>query len=356
MVLPIDDEPIRVGVIGAGDISGYHLAGLDAAGGATVKVISGRRAERVAATAERFGVPDYVTDYVKILDRDDIDAVVIATPERSHEPIAAAAAAAGKAILLQKPVAESAKACERIIAAAANADVDLQASFMHRFFEETVYTRDLIQSGKLGTVFSARMRNATPGPDADWYYDPEIAAGGVVWCLGVHGIDLVQHLFGPIGEVSARCATMMPRRTLSDGTELTDIEVEDHALALYRTVDGVLVSHEMSLCELKGTERFVLEIYAEKGTMQLRGPRGNLAMYAPEITGVDDWVSPDLPEVAFGARQHARWIDILRGRVQSDASALDALAGLHVVGAVLSAAESGKTVNVPLVEGADYAR
>ena len=356
MVLPTIDEPIRVGAIGAGDISGYHLAGLSAAGGATVKVISGRRADRVASTAERFGVSEYVTDYVEILDRDDIDAVIIATPERSHEPIVAAAAAAGKSILLQKPVAESVEACERIIAAAADTAVDLQVSFMHRFFEETVYARDLIQSGALGAVFSARMRNATPGPDASWYYDPEVAAGGVVWCLGVHGIDLVQHLFGPIGEVNARCATMMPRRTLSDGTELTDIQIEDHALALYRTVDGVLVSHEMSICELKGTERFLLEIYAEKGEMQLRGPRGNLAIHAPEITGVDDWVSPDLPDAAFGARQHAHWIDILRGRVHSDASALDALAGLHVVGAILAAAESGKTVNVPLVEGADYAR
>ena len=350
------DESIRVGAIGAGDISGYHLAGLDAAGGARVQVISGRQADRVAATAERFGVPEYVTDYLEILDRDDIDAVVIATPERSHEPIATAAAAAGKAILLQKPVAESIEACERIIAVAGNAGVDLQVSFMHRFFEETVYARGLIRSGKLGAVFSARMRNATPGPDVSWYYDPETAAGGVVWCLGVHGIDLIQHLFGPIGEVHARCATMMPRRTLSDGTELTDIGIEDHALALYRTVDGVLVSHEMSICELKGTERFLLEIYAEKGTMQLRGPRGDLAIHAPEVTGVDDWVTPDLPDAAFGARQHAHWLDILRGRVRSDASALDALAGLHVVDAILAAAESGKTVSVPLVEGADYAR
>ena len=282
--------------------------------------------------------------------------MVITTPERSHEPISVAAAAAGKAILLQKPIAESIDASRRIIDAAAKAGMDLQVSFMHRFFEETVYARDLLRSGKLGAVFSARLRNATPGPEASWYYDPEIAAGGVTWCLGVHGIDLVQHLLGPIGEVNARCATMMPERTLADGTELGDIRIEDHAMALYRTVDGVLVNHEMSLCQRKGTDRFLLEIYAEKGAMQLRGPRGNLAIHAPEMTGIDDWVIPALPGPAFGARQHAHWLDILRGEARSDASALDALAGLHVVRAILAAAESGKAESVPPIEGADYAR
>ena len=232
--------------------------------------------------------------------------------------------------------------------------MSLQISYMHRHFEEVVYARDLMRSGKFGNIHAVRMRNATPGPIFGWYYDSTLVPGGVVFSLGVHGIDLVQHLFGAIDDVSARTATMLRERTMPDGEKVHDIELEDLAFATYRMANGIFVDHEVSACELQGTDRFLVEIYGEKGTMLLRGPRGALAIHAPEITGTSDWHMPDLADRPFGARHHAHWLDIVRGVAREDATARDSLAGLHVVQAVYAAADSGGRVSVPFIEKADY--
>lgn len=119
---------------------------------------------------------------------------------------------------------------------------------------------------------------------------------------------------------------------------------------------GILVDHEISGCEQKGTDRFLVEIYGEKGTMLLREERGPLAIYAPELTGKSDWHIPALPDRPFGARHHAHWLDIVRGVSRDEATGWDSLAGMHVVRAIYAAAESGGRVSVPYVERADYDR
>jgi len=351
----MNGETVRIGVIGVGDISHCHLSGVQAAGGdADVRVIAGRRAERVAPLAAQYGIPDIETDYRAVLARDDIDAVMILTPENFHEEIAVAAAEAGKAMMVQKPVAHSVESCKRLIVAAERAGVNMQVSYMHRYFEEVVYARDLIRSGKFGEIHAVCMRNATSGPIMPWNYDPAVVQGGVVFSLGSHGIDLIQHLVGAVEDVSARTATIMRKRTFSNGEVVTDIELEDIAFATYRMKNGILVDHEMSGCEKKGTDRFLVEIHGEKGTLLLRGPRDPLAIYAPDVTGTSDWHVPDLADRPFGARHPAHWVDIIRGVLPDEASGWDSLAGMHVIQAVYEAAESGSRASVPFLENADY--
>jgi predicted dehydrogenase len=331
-------EALGIGVIGAGLISAYHLAGLQAAGGAAVRVVAARTPARAAPLARRFGVPEVVTDWRAVLDRPDIDGVVIATPDATHEEIATAAAAAGKAIMLQKPMAMSSAECRRIMAAARAARVDLQISWMHRHFEEVVHTKELLASGNLGPVHHVRMRNATAGPHEPWFFDRAHVAGGVVMQLGVHGIDLTRHLFGEIETVIATTATLRPERTFPDGRRVTS-EFEDEALATYRFGGSALCSHEMSFNEAQGTDRFRLEIYCADATLLLRSGRGPLAIYAPGVTGTRGWFTPELPARAFGERHHARWLDILRGEIPADPTAEDALAGMLVVEAVYRSAK-----------------
>jgi UDP-N-acetyl-2-amino-2-deoxyglucuronate dehydrogenase len=115
---------IGVAMLGAGFIAEYHLAGLAAAGSADVRVIVGRTLDRARALAQRFDVRDASDDVEATLARPDIQAVIVATPDDTHEAIAMAAAQAGKAILLQKPMATSVEAAERIVAAATRARVD----------------------------------------------------------------------------------------------------------------------------------------------------------------------------------------------------------------------------------------
>ncbi|HET6521139.1 MAG TPA: Gfo/Idh/MocA family oxidoreductase [Geminicoccaceae bacterium] len=346
-------ETVRVGVIGAGLISAYHLAGLAAAGGAEVRVLAARSTARAGPLAGRFGVPEVATDWRAVLERPDIDAVVIATPDNTHEEMAVAAARAGKAVLLQKPMAMSSAGCQRIIAAARAAGVDLQVSWMHRHFEAVVHARELLASGRLGPVHHVRIRNATAGPHEPWFFDRARVAGGVVMQLGVHGIDLVRHLFGEIGAVSATAATVRPERTFPGGLRVA-CELEDEAHAVYRfAAGGVLGGHEMSFNEARGTDRFRLEVYGAEGTLLLRTSRGPLAVFAPRATGAAGWFVPELPQRAFGERHHARWLDIVRGRVPSDPTAADALAGTLVAEAVYRSAASRREETVEALDLGD---
>lgn len=325
---------IGVAVLGAGFIAEYHLAGLAAAGGADVRVIVGRSREKVEALAKRFGVRDACTDVDATLAREDVQAVIVATPDDTHEAIGLAAARAGKSILLQKPMATSVEGAERIVAAAAANGVDLQVSFMHRFFDEVIEARRWLGDQAIGRVLAARIRNATPGPDWQrWFFRKARVRNGVADQLGVHGIDLVEHVLGRIRSVSGLARTALPKRRLRDGT-IVDVENVDNASAIYELDEGMLVTHEMSMTEAAGCDRFRFEIYGEMGTILLRTERGRLAIAAPDRFGAD-WHVPSLPESAPGQRQHEAWLAGLSGGAAPLLTAADALRGMRVVEALM---------------------
>lgn len=323
----------RVGIafIGTGFIADYHLAGLNAVPRAEVRVIVGRDAAKAADVAARFGVPDASSDLAATLARRDVHAVIVATPDDTHEAIAAQAAIAGKAILLQKPMAADSSACRRIIGTAAAAKVDLQVSFMHRYFEEFRMAKELVAAGEIGEVTSVRIRNATPGPDwADWFFKKSRVAGGVVLQLGVHGIDLLLQMCGAVAQVSATTAILRPERILADGRSVT-VENPDSAWATYSLDSGAVASHEISMIEAKGCDRFRFEIYGTKGTIWLRSELGQLAIAR---SGGRGWEMPDVPILPFGQRQHQRWIDGIVGEAPPERTAQDALAGILIAEAI----------------------
>jgi myo-inositol 2-dehydrogenase/D-chiro-inositol 1-dehydrogenase len=223
--------------------------------------------------------------------------------------------------------------------------VDLQVSFMHRHFEEVVLARELLAEGALGALHTVRVRNATPGPDwGDWFFDPNQGPGGVVLQLGVHGIDLAAWLLGPIRDVSARMATLQPTRRLADG-RIVEVSagVPDTALASYAFASGVFGTHEMSLIEAQGCDRFRLELYGEAGTLWLRSERGRLALWAPQRKAAAWWV-PELDNAPLGQRHHRSWLDGLTGRAPRGNTVEEAITGMQVVQAIGRSARAGATV------------
>lgn len=334
-----DKRPVAVAIIGAGVIADYHAGGLRAAGGADIRALVGRSPERTAARAAELGIPRAETELDAVLGDPAIEAVVIATPDATHEAIAIRALRAGKAVMLQKPMAMTSAECRAIIATAEETGCRLTVSFMHRYFAEVFWLRKLLP--RLGKIHAIRHRNATPGADwADWFFSPEGVAGGVVMQLGVHGIDLIQHIFGPIAATSAAMASVRPERRLADRRTVTS-PFEDTVFATYRLASGPLVSHEMSFTELAGCDRFRLELYSDAGTIWLRSPRGPAAIYAPSITGEEGWVTPDLREEPLGAAHHRHWLDVVRGDAPPDDTAAAGLATLLVAETIYAAAESG---------------
>ena len=348
---PVSRAAVRVGMIGAGHISDYHLGGLAVVEGVEVVAIASGSEARAARQAARWHVPSWTSDWRRVLERSDVDAVVITTPDQTHLEIATAAAAAGKAILLQKPMARTVAESEAILNAAARHGVLLCVSFMHRYFEEVVRLREVLAAGSLGAIHHVRLRNATPGPDwGPWFFSRENVRYGVVAQLGVHGIDLLRHLFGPIASVQAAVARLQVERTLADGAVVRP-ETDDHALAIYRFQAGPLATHEMSSSEVAGTDRFRLEVYGAAGTAWLRQPTGELALYAPTLLGASGWFTPRLPERPFGQRQHASFIAQVRGDEPPDGTAADGLAAMRVAEAIYAASAAGREVPVETAPG-----
>lgn len=334
----MDAQRMRVGMLGAGFISDYHIAGLQEAGADVVSIFS-RTEARAQEKAQRFGIPHYTADYQGVLARDDVEAVVIATPDFTHKEIAVAAATAGKPSLIQKPMARNSQECLRIIEAAEKAGVPFYVSWMHRYFEEVVKIRELLAERILGRIYSIRQRNATPGAPLAWFYSKEKVGGGGLMQLGIHGIDLLRYLFGEIEAVKATTARMKDQVTLADGSVITP-DSEDIAMAIYRLASGTIAVHETAWNEVAGTDRFRMEIYGTRGTAWLRTERGLLSLYAPDYLGRDGWFEPDLPKHPFGWRQHHHFLAMVRGEEPPDSSARDGLASVLVAEAIYRSADS----------------
>jgi predicted dehydrogenase len=338
----------RVALLGAGFISDYHITGLREAGADVVALFS-RSLERARAKAAQHGIRVATDRYADVLARDDVDAVVVATPDFTHEELTVAAVRAGKPVLVQKPMARTAAECRRMIRAAEAAGVVLAVAFAHRYLEEAIAVRELLAQEALGRILHVRHRNATPGADwAAWFYSRAHVGGGALMQLGIHGIDLLRHLFGEIEAVRATTATTVNRRVLADGTTVTP-DNEDLVAATYRLRSGVTVTHEVSYAEVAGTSRFRMEIYGEAGTAWLRSERGRLAVYAPRHFRRAEWVCPALDPENPGLRQHRHFIDIARGEASPDRSDRDGLASVLVAEAVYRAAAQARweTVETP---------
>ncbi|MCC6197934.1 MAG: hypothetical protein IT518_26065, partial [Burkholderiales bacterium] len=195
-------------------------------------------------------------------------------------------------------------------------------------------------------VLSARVRNATPGPDwGDWFFRKASVPHGVADQLGVHGIDLVLTLLGPIRHVGARARIAVPVRILRDGRRV-EVETVDNVCATYELADGTLVSHEISQTEVAGCDRFRMEIYGERGTLWLRSEHGAFAACAADRHG-GQWHAPALPPTIHGQRLHEAWLAGVAGAAPRLSTAADALAGMRVVEAMMrSSALDGRMVEV----------
>jgi UDP-N-acetyl-2-amino-2-deoxyglucuronate dehydrogenase len=338
---------MRIGLIGAGSIAAYHIDGIRAAGDQVYAIAAGSAASAKKA-ASRFGIPHACGSWHELLGRNDLDAVIIATPDDTHEDIALAAIAARIPVMIQKPLATTSTSALRIVAAGRSAGIPVFTSYMHRHFPETARWHAVMAGddseqalSSVGPILSVRIRNATPGPDwGDWFFDGA-RSGGVVMQIGIHGIDLIEHLIGPITEVTAMAALRRSERLLANG-RLIHPTSDDHAFAVYRTAGDVIISHEMCYSEVAGTDRFLIEITCERAKVVFRGHHGALAVN----TG-GGWKSIPVGEATAGAAQHALFSGMVCGELPHDASDLAGIQGLLVAEAINASAASGRVVKVP---------
>ncbi|MFK4805184.1 Gfo/Idh/MocA family protein [Microbacterium sp. ZW CA_36] len=192
----------RWAIIGTGDISDRLVADLEAVAPGAVTAVWGRTAERAQAFADAHGIPSATSSRDQLLARDDVDVVYIATPAHTHAAIALEALAAGKHVLIEKPIATGAADAERIFTTARAAGLFAMEAMWMRFNPLYVEMIDRIGDGLLGDVNSVRASFGTPFQARGRTLTPA-QGGSILLDRGIYPITLAQWFLGDPTRVDA---------------------------------------------------------------------------------------------------------------------------------------------------------
>jgi predicted dehydrogenase len=222
--------PVRIGIIGAGKVSDYHhvpairLDGrcvLVAACDADSNLLNQRRAD--------WQIEKVTTDYESICRDPEVDAVIIATPNFTHKPIAIAAAKNGKHIMCEKPLGLNAGEVREMYLAARDQGVVHMTAFTYRFAPSMRYLRHLLKSGALGEPRHFRSQRFLDWPETSWAWRQykKLAGAGDLFDMTIHRIDFAIDLLGPIKAVCGAVARFAPRTQTADGRPCEPSDVDD---------------------------------------------------------------------------------------------------------------------------------
>lgn len=276
---------LGIGMIGYGGIGRVHAMAYRALpfyyGWAAERFrlvgVATSRAETAQAAAREIGCDFWADDYRSLLAHPDIDIVDVCVPNHLHAEVVEAAAAAGKHIYCEKPLAMNVAEARRMVEAVERAGVKAQMTFNFRFFPAIRRAKQLIEEGFLGRVFSFRGRYyrssyIDPLKPISWRQQKAIAGGGALFDLGSHILDLLAHLLGEFTAVQATLATLIPERPVAAGSsERVPVDVDDLALLTVRTGGGVLGTVEVSRMGTGLTNDIGFEIFGEKGALRFSG-------------------------------------------------------------------------------------
>lgn len=276
-----------------------------------LKAICGRTEKAVAQAAKKFGWEGYETSWEKLVKRKDIDLVDITTPNSTHKDIVLAAAAEGKDILCEKPLATNLEEAEEMLRAVEEAGVKHMVCFNYRKVPAIALAKKFIAEGKIGKIYHFRAIYLQ-----DWISDPnfplvwrlrkELAGSGVHGDLNSHIIDLARYLVGEFDEVIGMQETFIKKRPkLKETEELTtgltaeadkemgEVTVDDTTLFLAKFKNGAVGSFEAT--RLAPGRRNYQRI-------EINGSRGSLLFELEDMNKL--WFySCDDPEGAQGFRR-----------------------------------------------------
>ena len=250
------------GIVGCGAISKWHVAAINEIENAELVGVFNTPLSFAETFAKENNCRVFKT-YEEMLECEDIDIVNICTPSGTHAPLAIEAANHKKNVIVEKPMAITKQQVEDIVSAVEKNNVKLAVISQLRFNENVQKVKKAIDSGELGDIligdiYMKYYRSPEYYSSSDWRGTWEMDGGGALMNQGIHGIDLLQYLVGPVKRVTGVCKTLA-----------RDIEVEDAANLIVEYENGAMGVIQGTTCVEPGYPR-VIEITGTKGTISLR--------------------------------------------------------------------------------------
>ena len=276
----------KVGVIGAGLQGGRRCPVLKQFPNTELVVIASDHEESVKRLAYNMGC-QATTRWEEVVERDDINVVLVCTPPHLHHPMTIAALKNGKHVLCEKPLARTIEEADEMLKVAKESGMKLKCGFNHRHHPGIQTARKWFDEGIIGELNFVRCRYGICGRlgyEEEWRANPEIAGGGHLMEQGIHAIDLFRWFLGDFSEVVSFTAT-----------QFWDMApLEDNAFVLFRTRRGQVASLHSSLTQWKNI--FSFELFGQDGYIIVDGLGGG---YGTEkvIMGKRDLAAPFKEEI-----------------------------------------------------------
>jgi len=326
-----------VGVGAAAQIN--HIPALKRADGVELVALVDRDPEKAARVAQKFGVPFSFGRIEEMLERDDIDAVDVCTPNFLHAPMAIASLESGKHVLCERPLARNGDEAASMAKAAKKADRVLMTAVQHRFRADAQLLRTFVAKGELGEIHYAKagwLRRRTEWDSDEWRRQKRESGGGVVLDLGFQMLDLSLWTLGSPGVTSVTASVHRAKKG----------DVEDSATAFLRLATGATLTLELTWGLLMEKDFAYLNLFGAGGAALLNPFRLHKGMHGTLVN-----VTPDLDNARNQYKQSMEaqvlhFVESLRKGSRPMGGADEIVAVMEVLDAVYRSAEQGKEVRL----------
>ena len=341
---------VRVGLVGSGFISAIHVDALKRCADAELTAVASPSPGKAADFAKQHGIAHHFTDYRQLLALEEVDMVVIGIPNDLHHDCTIAAAAAGKHIVLEKPMCLNLTEADRMIAACRKANVKLMYAEELCFAPKYVRLKQLLDSGALGQPVLIKQSEKHDGPHAPHFWDVNRSGGGVTMDMGCHAIEFFRWILGrpPIKSVYAQMGTHVH----GDKTR-----GEDNAVLILEFANGATAVAEESWTKLGGMDDRA-EIHGSKGVAFADLLHGN-AIETYSATGYDYAVEKAGSTVGWSftiyeeiwnygfVQEMEHFVQCVKNDLQPIVTGEDARAVMEVLFAAYESAGTGRKVFLP---------
>ncbi|MGH7861961.1 MAG: Gfo/Idh/MocA family protein [Candidatus Dormibacteraceae bacterium] len=345
------------GIIGCGWVASAHAWGVRSLEGEGVRLVAlaDSDAGRARALAGQFGEAQVFSDYRQLLARDDIHAVSICLPDFLHTEATLEAAACGKHVLCEKPLAVDLAGADEMVSACIRGGVRLGIVMNHRYARDNIATKAAIRGRALGTLVAAGVLHSsalTGDPDATspWRGRRGLAAGGVLATQAIHFLDLLLWFAGPVASVQAYTARLHRFEFDYEDTAALAMQLRSGALATLVTTNLAPI-----MDDLQGTR---LDLHGTAGHVSLHGDRvgaWHCECAYEDIAVTLPGVPREVTRAAFGAGHVHQVVDFVRAIRRGADAPVPGLDGRHLIAVLMAADDSARTGRRVQVAGLDDA-